>query len=153
MFTPPILLYPALLITLTILVLFLIPRSELRDYLPYGIVLGGLVDVALTWLLQDVFRVIRFCNLGLFHCSGQTVLSPLAWTLVITLYLYMWPQTGNLRYAYTFAWAVLATAFGEVLNNVGLFQYVTWFYPIPLFLVLLGQFVFATWISERSRAD
>lgn len=153
MLTLEVLLYPGLLMVLFILMVFLIPRSDLRYYLPYGIVLGGLMDVVLTWLFQDIFKVIKFTNLGMFHCSGQTVFSPLGWTLVITLYLYLWPKSGGLKYAYTVTWSVLAVAFGQLLANVGLFQYVPWFYPIPLFFVLLGQFVFAVWIFQRSKVN
>ncbi len=126
-----------------------IPRRALRILLPYGIVLGGLFDTFYVWIFQDLLKIIRFQHLGTFDCSGHSFLSSLAWVLIIVFYIYFWPQESRyLNYAYCFSWALLATAFSQLVTSAGLFQYRSWFYPFPMFLAYLLWFAAAAWIVK-----
>ncbi|NLJ79546.1 MAG: hypothetical protein GX335_00755 [Firmicutes bacterium] len=73
-----ILLYPILIFVLALFLLITVPRKTLRILLPYGIVPGGLVDVAFTFLFQDLFSLVEYQNLWIFNCCGQMFLASLS---------------------------------------------------------------------------
>ncbi len=152
MCTWQLLLYPTLIFILILFLMITVPRKTLRTLLPYGVVLGGLVNALKTYLLQNALKLVSYKNLGVFACSKQMFLAPLAWVLVIVFYLYFWPKEPPLlSWSYCVAWAVLATAFSQVVKEADLFSYVPWFYPLPMFLVFLARFAFTAWLAKPWR--
>lgn len=147
-------LYPALLALLTLLVLITVPRQALRSLIPYGVVLGGLFDFLYNLLLGNIFKIISFHNAGLFDASGHVFLAPLAWALIMVIYLYFWPQGHHgWGWTYGFTWALLATGFSQIVYAVDLFHFSPWFYPLPMFISFAVRFALATWITKPWSAD
>jgi len=144
-----VLLYPILVLVLTIFLLITVPRGALRSLIPYGLALGGLFDFIWHWLFGHVLGLFAFKNLGIFDFNGHVFLAPLAWTLIIVFYLYFWPREGTkLAYLYVLTWALLATGFGQVVNGVGMFEYEPWVYPFPMLILFLGRFALVAWIAK-----
>jgi hypothetical protein len=141
--------YPCLVFVLLTLLLLTIPKEALRLLLPFGLVLGGLVDVVSNFIFGNLFGIYRFTNPGIFNASGQMILSPLAWILVIVLFLYFWPKKyTQLVYFYVLAWGLLATGVSQVVDFLELFDYSEWFYPFPMLILFLIRFAFVAWIAK-----
>ncbi|NMB00243.1 MAG: hypothetical protein GX971_01780 [Firmicutes bacterium] len=144
------LVYPVLVLVVTVFLLITVPRDRFRILLPYGVVLGGLVDFVDDLIVGKLFRAFTFANMGLFDASGHLLLAPIAWTLLVVFYLHFWPdENKQLGYFYALGWTLLATGFSQVVRNVSLFDYSPWFYPVPMFVTFLIRFIFITWIAGR----
>lgn len=147
--TTQLLVYPVLILLVGALVLLTVPREHLRTLLPYGAVLGGLFDY-LESLVTGTLKLTAFKNLGILQAGGHPLLGHLAWVPIIVLFLYYWPRGKmSLGYLYTAAWALLATGFSQVVRLAGIFEYVSWYYPIPMFLLFLARFALAAWVAHR----
>lgn len=141
--------YPGFILIVLIFLLITVPRAAFRALLPYGIVLGGLLDYLWNLVLGNLFRIFVYTNHGIFNVSGQMFLAPLAWTLIIVFYLYFWPRDNRqLSYFYMLAWGGLATGFGQVVYLIELFEYSPWLYPLPMLGLFLARFAFAAWVAK-----
>ncbi|MCK9524428.1 MAG: hypothetical protein M0R49_00655 [Limnochordia bacterium] len=141
--------YPGLILLLLGFLLITVPRTSLRSLVPFGFVLGGLLDGVLNLIFGNVFHFASYINSGMFDASGQLILAPITWILVIIFFLYFWPRDqGNLVYLYVLAWALLATAFSQVVHFLGLFEYSPWMYPLPMLILFLGRFALAAWVAK-----
>jgi hypothetical protein len=138
--------YPVFVLAVTVAIMIFIPRDQLRGLLPAAAVIGGLGDVIVVWLFQDVLKIIWFKNHGIWECANQHFFSPIGWTMVMVLYFYFFPRHLRiLRYLYTAAWAALAVGYGVLVRNVELYDFRPWFFPVPIYLTFLGWFTFAIW--------
>ncbi|MDI9459444.1 MAG: hypothetical protein QM373_06955, partial [Bacillota bacterium] len=128
-----------------------VPREDLRLLLPYGVVLGGLYDYIHGVITGDLLKIGTFQNQHIFAVGDHLILTPIAWTFIMVLYLYYWPQRNKyIGWLYLLSWALLATGYSQVVRSAGLFTYLPWFYPIPMFLLFLIRFALATWVAQRS---
>ncbi|HHY09765.1 MAG TPA: hypothetical protein GX528_04275 [Firmicutes bacterium] len=143
---------PAFLFVIILFALITVPQGTLRRLFPYGVTLGGLLNVTKTYILKDLLGLIHYRNLGVFDCGGQMFFAPLIWTFLIILFLYFWPRDNQiLAGAYFLAWAILAAAFGQVLKNAELFACEPWLYPLPKFLIFAGRFALTIWVVKPWR--
>lgn len=142
--------YPILIFILATFVLITVPRDKLRILMPYGVVLGGLVDFVDDLIFGDLLKITFFDNMGIFEASGHLILAPIAWTLLIIFYLHYWPDNNRyLGYFYALAWVLLSTGFSQIVYAAQLFNYLDWFYPIPMFISFAIRFAIITWIALR----
>ena len=74
--------YPVFVLAVTVAIMIFIPRDQLRGLLPAAAVIGGLGDVIVVWLFQDVLKIIWFKNHGIWECANQHFFSPIGWTMV-----------------------------------------------------------------------
>jgi len=144
------LVYPVLLIGSFIMTLIMIPRDQYREYLMYGFVLGGLGDVAVVTILQNILGIIWFKNQGLFYVLGHNALSPLCWTLVIMLFLYFLPRRRFFLICYHLAWGLMSLGFGYLVQNAQLFDFRDWFYPIPALILFISWFTVCSWVYTKT---
>lgn len=147
--TVQVLLYPTLVLILATFLLITVPRKVFRALLPYGLVLGGLLDYVWNVIFGDLFKIFIYKNNGVFDVSGQMIFAPLAWTLIIVFYLYFWPKENRqLCYFYVLFWGGLATGFSQVVYFAALFEYKPWFYPLPMLIMFLVRFALAAWVAK-----
>lgn len=142
--------YPVFLFATLILTLIMIPKNEYREYLMYGFLVGGLGDVVNVTLLQNILGLIRFKNQGIFYVLGHHALSPLGWTLVIMLFLYFIPRRRIFLWLYIISWGLMALGFAYTVHNIGLFDFQSWFYPLPAFIIFTAWFAFTAWLFSRT---
>lgn len=152
--TVQILLYPILVFILIIFLLLTVPRQSLRALMPYGVVLGGLLDFACNLIFGNLFKIFSFHPVDFLTAGEHLLLTPIAWACLVIFYLYFWPtKNQRLGFFYGFAWAILATGFSQIVYQVGLFRYQNWFYPFPMLLMFLARFAIITWIVKPWLAD
>jgi hypothetical protein len=145
-----VLLYPVFLVILFGMSLIFIPRKDYREYLIYGFLLGGLGDMTVVGLFQNVFHIIWFKNQGLFNTLGQNFLSPPCWTFTVMLFLYFLPRKGFVQYLYVFTFAAYSVGYGLVVHNANLFDFKPWYYPFFSYLTFLGWWAFITFVFMKT---
>lgn len=145
-----LLFYPAFLLMVFILSLIFIPRKDYKEYFIYGVILGGLGDVLVVGLFQDVLHIIWFKEAGIFDVLGQNILSPPSWTFVVMLFLRFLPSRRPFLYLYTLTVALSSVGYGILVKNVGLFDYRPWFFPIFSYFIFLAWWSFITWVFLRT---
>ncbi len=147
--TAQALIYPVLLLLVGGFVLLTVPRDNLRLLLPYGAVLGGLLEY-LEGLITGGLGITAFHNVGLIQAGSYPLLSYIVWTFIAVFFLHFWPRSNEpLGYLYLLGWALLATGFSQVVKGVGLFSYAEWFYPIPMLLLFAARFALKVWVAKR----
>lgn len=138
--------YPIFVFSTLILALIMIPRELFREYLMYGFLIGGLGDVFNVTLLQNILGIISFKNQGIFYVLGHHALSPLGWTLAVMLFLYFIPRRRVFLFLYVISWGLMALGFAYIVNNIGLFDFQSWFYPLPAWIIFTAWFAAAAWL-------
>ena len=108
--TVQVLVYPVLIVLVGGFALLTVPREDLRLLLPYGVVLGGLYDYIHGVITGDLLKIGTFQNQHIFAVGDHLILTPIAWTFIMVLYLYYWPQRNKyIGWLYLLSWALLAT--------------------------------------------
>ncbi len=138
--------YPVYLLTAFIMTLIFIPKEHYKQYFIYGILIGGLGDVLVVAIFQNIFHIIWFKNAGIFNVLGQNILSPPSWTFTVMIFLRFLPVRRPFLYLYLVAFAFASTGYGYLVHSVGLFDFRPWFYPYFSALTFLGWWVFAAWV-------
>lgn len=145
-----VLFYPTFLLMVFILSLIYIPKKDYKEYFIYGVLLGGLGDVLVVGLFQNILNIIWFKNAGIFNALGQNLLSPPCWLFVVMLFLRFLPGRRPFLYLYIITVAFSSVGYGILVRNVGLFDYQPWFYPVFSFLTFLGWWCFITWLFFKT---
>ncbi len=142
--------YPTFLVILFSLSLVYIPRKDYKEYLIYGFLLGGLGDMVVVALYQNVFHLIWFKNQGIFNVVGQNFLSPPCWSFTVMLFLYFLPRKGVAHYLYVLTFAAYSVGYGLMVHNAGLFDFKPGFYPFFSYLTFLGWWATVTVVFTKT---
>lgn len=145
-----VLVYPVFLTILFSLSLVYISRKDYREYLIYGLLLGGLGDMVVVGLFQNVFHIIWFKNQGIFNVVGQNFLSPPCWTFTVMLFLHFLPRKGIRQYLYVLTFAAYSVGYGLVVHNADLFDFIPGYYPFFSYLTFLGWWAFITFVFMKT---
>ena len=142
--------YPTFLLVTFILTLIFIPRSKYKRYFVYGFLVGGLGDVVVVTILQNLLHIMWFKNHGIFYVLGHIALSPPSWTVTIMIFLYFLPSRRWFLYPYVVTWALYSVGYAYLVHNVGLYDFVPWLYPVPIYFLFLGWWSFAAWLFIKT---
>lgn len=99
--------YPVYLALAFGLTLILIPRKKYKEFFIYGLLIGGLGDIVVVVLFQNILHIIKFKNAGIFDIMGLNYLSPPSWLCTVMLFLYFLPHRRIFLYLYVFTFAFL----------------------------------------------
>ncbi|MTI85314.1 MAG: hypothetical protein FH756_15795 [Firmicutes bacterium] len=144
------LLYPVFLVLVFILLLIFIPKKDYKKFFIYGVLIGGIGDVLVVGIFQNLLHIIWFKNAGIFEVLGQNILSPPSWTFTVMIFLRFLPSRPPFLYAYLIAFAFASVGFGYLVQNAGLFDFRPWFYPFFSWLTFLGWWSFAAWLFIKT---
>ena len=142
--------YPGYLLIAFIVVLIYVPKKDFKEYFIYGLILGGLGDVLVVGLFQNLLQIIWFKDAGIFNVLGQNLLSPPSWILTVIIYLHFLPQRRPFLYIYILTFALFSVGYGYLVHNVGLFDFRPWFYPIFSYFTFLVWWIFITWLFIKT---
>ncbi|SFG80889.1 hypothetical protein SAMN05660649_02756 [Desulfotomaculum arcticum] len=142
--------YPVYLVLAFILSLLYIPKEDYKKYFIYGLLIGGLGDVIAVSLFSNLFHIIWFKNAGIFAVLGHNILSPPSWTFTVMIFLRFLPHRRPFLYFYVVTFAFSSLGYGYFVQNIGLFDFKTWFYPVFSFLTFLGWWSFAAWLYIKT---
>ena len=134
--------YPTYLLIAFSLSLIYIPKKDYKEYLIYGFLLGGLGDILVVGLFQNLLHIMWFKNQGIFNVLGQNFLSPPSWTFTVMLFLYFLPRKGISLYLYILTFAAYSVGYGLIVHNAGLFDFRPWLYPVVSYFIFLGWWTF-----------
>lgn len=142
--------YPFYIFVGTLLTLLLIPKRDYKEYFLYGFLIGGLGDIVVVLLFQNVFHIIQFKESGIFNVLGLNFLSPPSWVITVMLFLRFLPERSVFLYLYIFTFGLFSVSYGYIVHNVGLFDFKPWFYPFFSFLTFLSWWSFTAWVFKRT---
>ncbi len=142
--------YPVYLIIAFGLSLIYIPRRDYKEYLSYGLLVGGLGDMVMVGLFQNLLHIIRFKNAGIFNVLGQNFLSPPCWTFTVMLFLHFLPRRRSFRYLYIVTFGCFSVGYGLMVHNAGLFDFRPGYYPVFSYLTFLFWWSFTTWLFLKT---
>jgi hypothetical protein len=142
--------YPTYLLIAFSLSLIYIPKKDYKEYLIYGFLLGGLGDMLVVGLFQNLLHIMWFKNQGIFNVLGQNFLSPPSWTFTVMLFLYFLPRKGISLYLYVLTFAAYSVGYGLIVHNAGLFDFRPWLYHVVSYFVFLGWWTFITGVFLKT---
>jgi hypothetical protein len=142
--------YPIYLILALSLTIIFIPKKDYREYFIYGFLLGGLGDMLMVGLLQNILHVMWFKNAGIFDVLGQNFLSPPSWTCTVMLFLFFAPRKGGALYLYLLTFAAYSVGYGLMTRNADLFDFRPWLYPVVSYFIFLGWWIVIIWVFKKT---
>ncbi|WP_242947485.1 hypothetical protein [Desulfosporosinus lacus] len=149
-FMVSILFYPSFIFLMFIVVLITIPKKDFKEYFIYAMLLGGLGDVVVVGLFQNLLHIIWFENAGIFNVLGQNILSPPSWILTVMIFLRLLPPQKMFQYFYVLGFAAFSVMYGYLVHNVGLFDFKPWFYPVMAYFTFLVWWSIITWVFIKT---
>jgi hypothetical protein len=138
--------YPGFLTITFILTRIFVPREKYKKYFVYGFLVGGLGDIIVVSIMQNLLGFIWFKNQGIFEVLGHMGLSPPSWTVTVMIFLWFLPTRRYFLYPYVATWAAYSIGYAAVVRNLNLYNTVDWLYPIPAYFIFLGWWSFAAWL-------
>ncbi|NLI92848.1 MAG: hypothetical protein GX434_11785 [Peptococcaceae bacterium] len=142
--------YPVFLAMTFILTLIFIPKKDYKNYFIYGFLIGGLGDIIVVGMMQNLLHIMWFKNHGIFNVLGQIALSPPSWTMTVMIFLYFLPSQPRFLYPYIATWAGYSVGYAYIVHNVNQYDFVPWLYPVPAYFIFLGWWSFAAWLFIRT---
>ena len=129
--------------------LVLIPKQLYKRYFVYGLIYGGLFDVAVV-LILEVFRLIKYEHMGAFSIFGWFPFwLPVAWIFVMMFDLYLLPEKKLYFYLYILSFSIFGFMVGQVLEGFNLLEINKGFeYVEPFFL--FAWFAFTAWVYQKN---
>lgn len=129
---------------LGILALAVIPRSEIRRLVFWGILYGTIIDFCLIIIVTNLLGGGGYQHYYPFGFMGMPFFPLLAWFFYFVLYLYFLPKTKPWKYIYTVTASIYCTIFSNTLQNLGIFQWNVDRLFLP-FLLYLAWNSIVTW--------
>jgi hypothetical protein len=142
--------YPVYLVIVFGLSLIYIPKTLYKEYLIYGLLLGGLGDILVVGIFQNLLHIMWFKNAGIFNVLGHNFLSPPCWTFTVMLFLYFLPSRRIFLYLYILTFGFFSDGYGLMVHNAGLFDFKPWFYPLVSACIFLGWWSFITFVFIKT---
>lgn len=142
--------YPTYMLIAFIVVLLTIPQRDLKKYFIYGVLFGGLGDIIIVGLYQNILHIIWFKNAGIFNVLGQNLLSAPSWILTVMIFLRFLPIRKLFQYAYVLGFGAFSVGYGYLVQNVGLFDFKPWVYPLFSYFTFTFWWAAITWVFVKT---
>lgn len=142
--------YPTYMLIALIVVLLTIPQRDLKKYFIYGVLFGGLGDIIIVGLYQNILHIIWFKNAGIFNVLGQNLLSAPSWILTVMIFLRFLPIRKLFQYAYVLGFGAFSVGYGYLVQNVGLFDFKPWVYPLFSYFTFTFWWAAITWVFVKT---
>lgn len=149
---PSYMIYLIYTAVLGVILICLVPRKDIKEFLIYGMIFGGVYDV--FWILVImVLRVGGYKNFGPFGFLGIPFFPPIAWSIYFIMFFYFLPKKGLVvPYFFAIAATFYAIFFSNVLHNLNIFQWIKSSFALPLLLYGIWH-VSATWAFLKLRGQ
>ncbi|MDW7674017.1 MAG: hypothetical protein SCK28_05715 [Bacillota bacterium] len=114
-------LHPILTAIFALLLVILVPRSEIRRLAIYGIIFGGLMDV-LMLTIGNLTGFFGWINFGPFGLSYLPFFAPISWSIYYIMYFYFLPRQKTLIYLFAASGIGMSILYTNVVINLGVFM-------------------------------
>lgn len=132
-------------IALGLMSFLLIPRNLYKKYFLYGLLFGGIVDIALASLFHFM-GFINYKNMGATNILGIfSFWTPITWTFYFMIYFYLLPVRKAFLVPYVFISVALNYSVGMVMSQSGLYEVIGVYKYIQPFIFLIWS-VITAWI-------
>jgi len=130
--------YPIYTSVLTIMMVILVPRREIKRLVMYGILFGAVADVFFIQLI-GLIGMGEYLNFKYFGAFGIPFFPPIAWTAYFIMFLYFLPRNKPWIYIFPIIASCYSVYFSNILQALGIMK---WNYGNPILPLIL---VYAPW--------
>lgn len=139
---PKFLLHPLYTAIFALILIALVPRTDIRRLSVHGIIFGGMMDV-LVHSFGYVTGLFAWTEYGPFGFIGVHLFANVAWSIFFILFFYFMPTKKPLNYLFVGAGIFFSVLYYNLVLDLGIFQAKS-----RLIFPLLGfsfWFIVATW--------
>lgn len=106
---------------LSIFLVNIVPRNEIRRLFIYGLIFGGVFDVVVVGIANLIgeFKYINYEQFGLF---GLHFMAPFSWTVFFIMYFYYLPRKKIYIYLYTTMGVFYSILFCQMITKLGVLE-------------------------------
>ncbi|MGM0370114.1 MAG: hypothetical protein ACQEP9_06830 [Bacillota bacterium] len=139
-----------LFVAFSLILFLLVPREEILNLLPFGLVGGFVVALILQYFAVNVFRWWKF-NYGWVEIFNTPLGVSLSWIPPVIIFAYFWSITnsiwGKLIYIFSFA---LITTIGEYIFVITEYRrYLNWNVYLTLVLAFVIHLLLGSYLEFR----
>ncbi len=142
------LIYPIYTAILGIILISVVPRKDIKELAFYGIVLGGVMDTLVIFLVSFLLNLVKYINYGPFGFKGLPFFPPIAWTIWFIMIFYFIPDKNIHKHIYIITAAGYSVMFSNILAKLGIMRWNKSEIIIP-FIIYLVWYYTVVWIKKR----
>lgn len=101
-----------------IILINVVPRREIRRLFIYGLIFGGIFDIAVVGL-GNLLGEFKYIDYGPFGLLGIHFMAPIAWTIFFIIYFYLLPEKKLYLYIYVTAAIFYSFFFCQMIAKLG----------------------------------
>ena len=140
---------------LTIILFLLVPKDEIINLLPFGLLAGFVLALLLQYFAIHVFKWWKF-NYALIKVFNAPLGVSLSWVPAVMIFAYFWPlaisKLGKLIYVFIFAFGTTIVEYSFVL--LGYRKYINWNVGLTFILafgihLLLASYLYLTTVKDE----
>lgn len=131
------------------LILFLlVPREEILNLLPFGLVGGFVVALILQYFAVNVFRWWEF-NYAWIEIFNTPLWVSLSWIPPVIIFAYFWSITNSIwgKLIYVFSFALITTIAEYISVLIGYRKYLNWNVYLTLVLAFVIHFLLGSYLE------
>lgn len=132
----------------------LVPRTEIINLVPFGLLAGFVLAFVLQYLAVNVFRWWKF-KYAFIEVFNTPLGVSLSWIPAVMIFAYFWPlaisKLGKLIYVFIFALGTTIVEYSFVL--LGYRKYINWHVGLTFILALIIHLLLASYLYLTGAED
>lgn len=105
----------------SIILVKVVPKSEIRRLFNYALIFGGVFDVVVVEI-ANLFGEFRYIDYGEFGLFGLHFMAPISWTVFFIIYFYLLPRKKIYVYLYTTMGIFYSVLFCQMITKLGVLK-------------------------------
>ncbi|MBS4030063.1 MAG: hypothetical protein KGZ63_01380 [Clostridiales bacterium] len=140
--TPHDIYYFALALLMSLFMIILIPRDDIKRLFGVSFVWGYFGSFVFVIALGGLLQLFSWQQTAFTFLNSPFLLN-LAWVPAVMLYLYFLPKANVLFWLYLVTFSLVSAGLDSIFNQLGTLQYINWS-PVARFFVAIVWFLGAT---------
>ena len=137
-----------LFVILLVALFFIVPKDEIKDLLPFGLIGGLVLALILQYFAVNVFRWWKFTH-GLINFFNAPLGVSLSWIPPVIIFAYFWSITDSIlgKFIYISFFAVGTTIVEYSFVLAGYREYINWNVYLTLVLAFTIHLLLALYLE------